>query len=120
MSENDAVHPTYTYEFIKGDFDKAVLTGDAHSDNLMTALLGLGAEFWTMRRRMNLMEKMLSEKHVLDLAAFDAYEPNDQEKAAWQAQRDDFIRRVFSVFVRETGPTDGPIPRAVRAPPINN
>lgn len=70
MSENGTVHPTYTYEFIKGDFDEAVLTGDAHSDNLMTARLGLGAEFCTMRGRMNLVDKMLSEKHVLGLAAF--------------------------------------------------
>ena len=102
--------PTYAAPFIKGDWDKAVYLDSVHADNLMTAFLSLGAEFWAMRRRMMVLEKFLGEKRVVSLAALEAYEPTAQEKVAWDADRDDYISRVYSVLTRETAPLPGAQP----------
>ena len=103
--------PTYAAPFIKGDWDKAVYLDSPHTDNLMTAFLSLGAEFWAMRRRMMVLEKFLGEKRVVNLAAIEAYNPTPEEKATWEAERDDYIKRVFSVLTRETAAVGG-------APPV--
>ena len=44
MAETKTDRPTYTADYIKGDFEKAVYLDNVHTDNLMTAFLGLGAE----------------------------------------------------------------------------
>ena len=97
----DAKHETHAVDFIKGDWDKAVYLDSPHSDNLMTVVLALGAEFWTMRRRLMVVEKVLEEKGV---AAFvvESYVPSTELGLAWDKQRDDFIERVYSALTRTT------------------
>jgi hypothetical protein len=107
---------TYTAPFIKGDWDKAVYVESPHVDNLMTAFLGLGAEFWAMRRRMMVLEAMLAKGKSVDLAALEAYEPTDEQKLLWDAERDDFIKRIFSVFTRETAHQATEVPTGTVAP----
>ena len=68
----DSDPKTYAAAYIKGDWDKAVYLDSVHSDNLMTAFLNLGAEFWTLRRRMLVLEKFMAEKRVIDPAAVEA------------------------------------------------
>ena len=50
MADAPKDRPTYAAPFIKGDWDKAVYLDNPHTDNLMTAFVGLGAEHWSLRR----------------------------------------------------------------------
>jgi hypothetical protein len=106
--------PTYTAKFIHGDWDKAVYLDNAHVDNLMTAYLSMGAELWTVRRRMMVLEQFLAEKKVVDLAKLEAYEPPEALKAAWDAERDDYIQRMFAVLTRETDAPVQPVPLPIK------
>jgi hypothetical protein len=103
---NKGDRPTYAAKFIHGDWDKAVYLDNAHVDNLMTAYLTMGAELWTVRRRMMVLEQFLAEKKVVDFARLEAYDPPEAVKTAWDAERDDFIQRMFAVLTRET---DAPV-----------
>ncbi len=102
MADIKTDRPTYTADYIKGDFEKAVYLDNVHTDNLMTAFLGLGAEHWALRRRVMVLEKFMAENKVIDPALVEAYDPTPEEKIAWEAERDDFIERTFSVLTRET------------------
>jgi len=102
MADSTPNRPAYTADYIKGDFERAVYLDSVHSDNLMTAFLGLGAEHWALRRRVMVLEKFMAENKVIDPALVEAYEPTQEEKIAWEAERDDFIERTFSVLTRET------------------
>jgi hypothetical protein len=110
MAASKGNRPTYTTNFIKGDWDKALYLDNPHVDNLMTAFLGLGAEFWSMRRRMMVLETLLAKGKSVDLAALEAYEPTPEQKVTWEAERDDFIKRTFSVLTRETTAVGSTVP----------
>ena len=49
-------------DFIKGDTDSAVFLGNPHIDNLMTIVIAMGAEIWSDRQRMRIVEHLLSTK----------------------------------------------------------
>jgi hypothetical protein len=119
MSEQTQDRPTYTADFIKDDWDKAVFLDSLHSDNLMTALVGLGAEFWAMRQRMMALEKLLEEKGVVQRKAVEAFQFTGDEKLASETERDSYVNRVFSVLTRQGKRLDGTIPTA-RVKPLNN
>jgi len=111
MSEPDQkVHPTYTTEYVKGDWDLSVFLGNPHVDNLTDALVRMGAEFWAMRQRMMALEKMLEDKGVVVRTALEGYRFEGQEKAMSDAERDGYVSRVFSVLSRETAPVEGAMP----------
>lgn len=99
-----------TADFIRSDSASAAYLGVHHVDQLATAFLNLGAEFWTMRRRMLVLEKFLSDKGVYDPAALEAYEPTAEEQRVWEAQRDAFIRRTFGVLTQDVGPLPTTMP----------
>ncbi len=118
MADAKKERPTYAVDYIKGDWDKVVYTDNPHIDNLMDAILGLGAELWTLKRRTMVIEKFLDEKHVALKAQIEAYVPTEQERDTWAKERDDYIARVFSVLTRVTASTGGAIPTG-KVPPIN-
>lgn len=91
---------TYTAEHLKGDWDKAVYLDSLHADNLMSALTAFGAEFWALKRRVMVIEKLMDDKKMVSREMVEAYQPEGAELAAWDAARDDFISRVFSVLTR--------------------
>jgi hypothetical protein len=100
-------HDTFTVPYIKGDWDKAVYTDSVHVDNLMSAMVQMGTEFWAMKRRMMVIEKLMDDKKLVTHAVIDAYNPPAAELAQWDAERDDFIQRVYSVFTRQTAKPSG-------------
>jgi len=106
----------YATEFIKGDWDKAQYLSDPQLDNVQAALLGLGTEFWALRRRMMVIESLLEQNKVVTKAAVESYRPTEAEMTAWNAERDDLIDRVFAVLHRVPEPTGGPAPSAKVAP----
>lgn len=117
MANEKADRPTFAAPFIKGDWDKAVYLDNPHVDNLMTAFLNLGAEHWALRRRVMVLERFMAEKKVIDPAKVEAYDPTPAEKAAWEAERDDYIKRTFAVLTRETAPVAAGVPTA-KVPPV--
>ena len=94
-------HEPHAVPFIKGDWDKAVYTDNPHTDNLMTVVLALGAEVWTVRRRMMVLEKVLEEKGVSP-EVVESYVPSKELGLAWDQQRDEFISRTYSALTRMT------------------
>ena len=114
MADN---RPTYATDFIKGDWDKAQYLPDPHVDNLTAAFMGMGAEFWAMRRRMMVIESLLEQNKVINRAAIEGYRPTEAEATAWNAERDDLIDRVFAILGRVPQRTGGPNPTA-KVPPL--
>jgi hypothetical protein len=113
MAESDEkVRPTYTAEYVKGDWDLSVFLGNPHVDNLTDALIRMGAEFWAMRQRMMALEKLLEEKGVVARTAIEGFRFGGVEKEHSDAERDEYVSRVFSVLTRETAPVGGPVPSA--------
>ncbi len=102
MAEIRTDRTTYASDFIKSDHDQVRYLDSAHSDNLMAAFLGLGAEHWALRCRLRVLETLLASSGVIDPARVEAFEPSAQDKLAWEAERDDFIERTFRVLVRES------------------
>lgn len=94
-------------DHIPGDWPETVILPDPHVDNLMSALMHMGAEHWTLRRRMLVIEKFLDEGRIVDRVQIDAYMPDPAERTAWDAERDAFIDRVFGVLLRQSSPTAG-------------
>ena len=50
--------------FIPSDSDNISLFDDPVTDNVLHVLIALGAEFWTLRRRMFVLEKVLKKAGV--------------------------------------------------------
>lgn len=109
--------PDYAIEFVKGDWDKAQYLPDPHVDNLTAVVMGLGTEFWAMRRRMMVIESLLEQNKLVNRASIEGYMPTEAESAAWNAERDDLIDRVFALLGRVPQPTGGPNPMT-KVPPL--
>ena len=98
MADAKTNRPTYTSDFIKSDTDKAVFLGNPLFDNMMTSMIALGAEVWTNRRRMRIVERLLADNGAVTKEMIESYMPTDEEEAEWQAERDSFIRRTYGVL----------------------
>jgi hypothetical protein len=110
MAKHTSDPTTFAADFVKADDEDAVMLGDPILDNMMTALISLGAEVWTNRRRVKVLERVLEDKGV-SAQTIEAYMPTDDEAAAWQKERDAFIRRTFGSLSRTGGKLlDAPLP----------
>jgi hypothetical protein len=106
---------TFAAEFIKGDDEQAVMLGNPILDNMMTALISLGSEVWTTRRRVKILERVLEDKGV-SADSIESYLPTDDETAAWQKDRDAFIQRTFGPLSRNGDkPLDAPLDSKARS-----
>ena len=94
--------PTYASDFIKGDTDQAVFLGNPHIDNLMTVVIALGAEIWSDRQRLRIVEKLMASKGKVTPEMVEQYVPSEEEKAAWQSEREAMVKRVYAVLSRDT------------------
>lgn len=92
--------PTYASDFIPSDVERAVFLGNPVLDNMMTSLIALGAEVWSNRRRMKVVEALLVEKGISN-DMVEQYMPTAEEDAAWQKDRDRFIDLTYSPLLRE-------------------
>lgn len=99
MAKLKTDRPTYTSDFIPSDTDRAVFLGNPLFDNMMTALISLGSEVWTTRRRVKVLESLLEDKGVTR-EMVEAYMPTEAENAEWQKERDAFIERTFGPLAR--------------------
>jgi hypothetical protein len=92
--------PTYASDFIASDVERAVFLGNPVLDNMMTSLIALGAEVWSNRRRMKVVEALLAEKGVT-AEMVETYMPTAEQDAEWQKDRDRFIDLTYSPLLRE-------------------
>jgi hypothetical protein len=88
--------------FIPSNSDNLSLFDEQTIDNMMHVLIALGAEVWTMRRRMYVTEKVL-EKAGVSAHDIENYRPTAEDKAAWTAERDSFVARTFDALSRKGG-----------------
>ncbi|MDX2221853.1 MAG: hypothetical protein SFV21_03825 [Rhodospirillaceae bacterium] len=90
----------YAAPFFKSDTDRAVLLKDLMTDNIVTALINLGAETWATRRRLMTVERLLDEKGSITREMIEQYLPSAEVAAEWAKDRDAFIASVFDVLAR--------------------
>jgi hypothetical protein len=94
--------PTYTTTPIKSDSDSAVFLGNPHLDNLMTVVIALGAEIWSDRQRLRIVERLLEQHGRVSHEMIEQYVPSPEERKLWQSEREAMVRRVYDVMARDT------------------
>jgi len=104
-TDNSAAHKSAEDGFIFADSENISLFPQQVVDNMMHVMVALGAEMWTMRRRMMTMEKVL-EKAGVSTDDIEQYQPDDVTQAAWAEERNIFIKRTFGAFERRGGAND--------------
>jgi hypothetical protein len=94
--------PSVAAPFIATDTDNISVLADQTTDNLVHVVVALGAELWAVRRRMMTLEKVLDAAGI-PAERVETFVPDLADAQAWQAERDIFIRRVFSGLARTGG-----------------
>ncbi len=61
-------------------------------------MLSLGAEVYSLRDRMRIIEKMIEAKGTISRADIDAYKPTPEEDEEIRKDNDAFMARLFRVF----------------------
>jgi hypothetical protein len=92
----------YTTDFIKADIGNVSFLGNVHIDNIMTALIAMGAEIWTDRRRIRVLESLLEKKGVTR-EMVEQYVPTSEEETAWKKEREVLVDRMYGQFARQGG-----------------
>lgn len=101
MVGKSAVDPkTYTTDFVKSDFDSMSFLGNPHIDALVSALQAVGAEVWTSRRRLYVIEALMEKKMAVTPASIQGYVPTKDEEMRWKADRDRMISGMYAPFLR--------------------
>ncbi|MBM3512944.1 MAG: hypothetical protein FJX59_04425 [Alphaproteobacteria bacterium] len=106
MPKSNAQSGTWTVDYFKSDTDKGVLLKDMMTDNIVTALINMGAEMWAYRRRMLVMEALMTEKGGVTTEMIEKYVPSDAQNKTWESERDRFIGNIYDALAR---PADIPI-----------
>jgi hypothetical protein len=71
---------------------------DPAIDTLFDIALSLGAEVYTLRDRMRIIEKMLETKGTISRADVEAYKPDPEEEEEIRKDNDAFMARLFRIF----------------------
>jgi hypothetical protein len=100
MSETKIDQETYATDFFKSDTDRSIMLKDLMTDNIVTAIINLGAEQWTTRRRLMTIEQLLTDHGSVTTEMIETYIPSPEIAAAWEEERDLFITRIYDVLAR--------------------
>ena len=90
MAASDTKRPTYVAEAVPSDVRNSVFLGNAALDNVVSCLIAMGAELWSTKRRLKVMEALLAKSGV-GPEAIEKYVPTAQQAAEWERERDRFI-----------------------------
>ena len=93
---------TYTVDFVKADYDRAVFHGDPMIDSLFTSLTALSSHLWTVQRRMRIIEILLEKNGSVTREMIEQYLPTKEEAEQLKMERDEFVAEVYDPF-RESG-----------------
>ena len=100
MASSEKKHPEFHTDHIKSDVDQVSFMGNMALDNMMNTLMALGAEVWSHRRRMAIIERLLEDKGTVSQADIEQYMPTPEEAEHLQSERDAFIERTFGFMAR--------------------
>ena len=103
-----AARKSYAADFIPSHFESFTFLSDQVSDNLMQVVIELGSEYWVMRRRMLILESLLTRAGTVSPEQIETYVPSEAETREWTAMRDAFTRRVYGALTRAGPPADPP------------
>ncbi len=92
--------PTHATDFFPTDVDKVRFFEDPMIDNIVSAILALGTETWSNRRRTLVLERLLEEKGVTQ-EMIEGYMPTEADVAEWQAERDRLVTMIMGPLMRE-------------------
>ncbi len=93
---------TYTHDYVKADYDRAVFHGDPMIDSLFTSLTAISAHVWTVQRRLRIVEILLEKHGNVTREMIEKYVPSEEETAALKAERDEFVAEIYDPY-RESG-----------------
>jgi hypothetical protein len=68
---------------------------NAESDRLLAMLMQLVTEHWAVRERTLVLERLLVDKGVLEEGELDAYRPDADRDAAWDAMSFELMQAVI-------------------------
>ena len=95
MADPKSTRPTYATDFIAGQRPDGVFFENPMIDHLVHAVMALGAEVWTLRRRAKITERLLAAKHVVTSEMIETYVPTADEEKAWGEERNQLIKSAF-------------------------
>ncbi len=101
MSKADEGPKSHTVDFIPKDAENFVFLENQVLDSLVTSVLELSAEVWTLKRRNLFTEALLDAKGLVTRDDIETYAPSPDEAKEWAAQRDRFVRRIYGAFGRK-------------------
>jgi flavodoxin len=100
MAETKFTRPTYAAQAIPSDIKNVTFLGNPVMDNLVSSMIAMGTEVWTLRRRMKVMEAVLEKKGVTT-EMLESYVPSAEQEAAWGKDRDRFIDLTMGPLAHE-------------------
>ena len=80
---------------------RSTFFADPAIDHVVSMLLALSSEVWSLRERVAIIEKVADEKGLDLSAAVEAYQLSDQDKTSLAEQRQAFIERIMFVLREE-------------------
>ena len=94
--------PTYATNFITTDIDKVALLGNPLMDSVITTLMAMGNEVWTVRKRQYVLEALLAEKGVKQ-EAIEQFTASAEQEKQWKKEREVLVERLYGHFALNTG-----------------
>lgn len=98
MAKEKAEREGYTTNVYKTDVNEVSFLGHPQIDNLAMAVVAIGAELWSTRKRLLVLESVIDNEGVRDKV--ERYEPTEEEQARWSAERREMIERLYGHFTR--------------------
>jgi hypothetical protein len=90
MAPPDPARPTFAVDAIPSDIRNGVFLGNAALDNVVSCLIAFGAEVWSTKRRLKVLEALMTKAGVTH-EMVEKYVPTAAEAAEWERDRDRFI-----------------------------
>jgi hypothetical protein len=100
MAAPDPKRPTYATEAIPSDVKNGLFLGNAALDNVVSCVIAMGAELWSTKRRLHVMEAVMA-KNGITPEMIEKYVPSEAEKAAWESDRDRFVDLTLGPLANE-------------------
>ena len=95
MADDNSGRETYTTNVYKTDIDNVSFLGNTHIDNVVSSLLAIGTELWMTRKRLHVVEGVVG-KNGITPEQVEKYEPTEDEKALWEAEREQMVKRLYA------------------------
>lgn len=101
MTESSTDRRTHTTDHIPLDADGFVFLENEVVDSLVSTVLELTAEVWTVKRRLLVMDKVMSAQGAIDRDAVETYLPTAEDEAEWRSLREQYVKRILGPMARK-------------------